>query len=107
MRLTVADRKGLVEAARETFDGPWSLRLFGSRLDDQQRGGDIDLILLLPDADNATRAMQAKARFLVKAKAKVGDRRIDLVIGSAEQARTDPFLRQILPTAVELGSGGG
>lgn len=104
MRLTTAESQGLVAAARETFGGSWSLHLFGSRLDDRLRGGDIDLVLLLPDAVSGAAAMTAKARFMVKAKAKIGDRRIDLVIASSEQALTDPFLCQILPTAVELGS---
>ena len=53
------------------------LYLFGSRVDDAKKGGDIDLYL---DADNRDRMGEKRIEFLTQIKQKIGDQRIDLVI---------------------------
>ncbi len=45
MRLTDQERRTIVEAVTAEFGPTVTLRLFGSRLDDAQRGGDIDLFI--------------------------------------------------------------
>ncbi|MHB8570887.1 MAG: nucleotidyltransferase domain-containing protein, partial [Metallibacterium sp.] len=53
--------------------------LFGSRVDDSKRGGDIDLLIetaQLPAVD----AFMRKVRFLGKLEDSLGERKIDVVI---------------------------
>jgi predicted nucleotidyltransferase len=50
--------------------------LFGSRVDDAKKGGDIDLFLEVPDK---TDLFRKKIRFLAQVKKAIGDRRIDVV----------------------------
>ena len=49
--------------------------LFGSRIDDKAKGGDIDLYI---DSSNAS--LEKKIDFLVFLKQKIGDRKIDVVV---------------------------
>lgn len=49
MRLKPRDIDAIKTAARETFGEDTIVRLFGSRVDDSLRGGDIDLHLTVND----------------------------------------------------------
>jgi predicted nucleotidyltransferase len=53
------------------------LYLFGSRLDDARKGGDIDLYIVI---DNRDRLGEKRIEFLTQIKQHIGDQRIDLVI---------------------------
>jgi len=53
------------------------LYLFGSRVDDTRKGGDIDLYVV---ADQQNRLGEKRIDFLAQIKHKIGDQRIDLVI---------------------------
>jgi predicted nucleotidyltransferase len=53
-----------------------SVSLFGSRIDDAKRGGDIDLFLEVPDKRDL---FKKKVVFLARLKQDIGDRRIDVV----------------------------
>ena len=57
--------------------GKGELYLFGSRVDDARRGGDIDLYLV---ADNRDRMGEKRIEFLAQVKRQIGDQRIDLVL---------------------------
>ena len=85
MRLTDNQTQIIRDTARELFGPGARVRLFGSRLDDQARGGDIDLLLELPEApDNAP---AAAARFAARLQRRLGDRRIDVVVKAPGLAR--------------------
>lgn len=45
MRLTSKQINDIQTAAREVFSPAVNVRVFDSRLDDQRRGGDIDLLV--------------------------------------------------------------
>lgn len=45
MRITETERRVLRDAAREAFGADSTVFLFGSRVDDSRRGGDIDLLV--------------------------------------------------------------
>lgn len=64
MRLTDVQIQTIREITRELVAGPAHIWLFGSRLDDQKRGGDIDLMLELnePVAHPADLAARLSAR---------------------------------------------
>lgn len=48
MRLSQTDRNLITQTARELLGADAVVRLFGSRLDDARRGGDIDLLVDVP-----------------------------------------------------------
>lgn len=48
MRLTRSQRETLVSCVRQFVGEDIDVRVFGSRLDDARRGGDLDLLLVSP-----------------------------------------------------------
>jgi len=50
--------------------------LFGSRVDDKQKGGDIDLYLVLKENDNL---FNKKIKFLSGIKRELGEQKIDVI----------------------------
>ncbi len=79
VRLTPAEIQGICDVfARLVGAVPATLWLFGSRVDTEKRGGDIDLFLeLAGSVDNVT-AFARKIR--VALYDQIGERKIDLVI---------------------------
>jgi uncharacterized protein len=53
--------------------------LFGSRVDDGKKGGDIDLYLVLKEHSNL---FEKKIKFLSKIKRELGDQKIDIVFNT-------------------------
>lgn len=47
MRITAKQHQMIVQIVREYAGSDASVRLFGSRIDDNQRGGDVDLLITL------------------------------------------------------------
>lgn len=79
MRLTDRERDILRQAAQRWFGAAAQVRLFGSRLDDTRRGGDIDLLIDTPQSDPAAIA-DAHLRFLADVYVGLGERKIDVLI---------------------------
>lgn len=78
MRLLPKERNVIAELVRSYFGSDARVWLFGSRVDDAARGGDIDLYIETPEAvDNLA---LARARFLVALQRALGERKIDVVI---------------------------
>ena len=77
MRLTKDEIKSIKKTFKETF-GEGKVYLFGSRVDDTQRGGDIDLYLV-PNKkyDNI---LERKIAFLAKLDEYIGEQKIDVII---------------------------
>ncbi len=83
MRLSNYEIKSIIETFRDIFsDG--KIYLFGSRVDDNQKGGDIDLFL---DIDDTSNLFEKKIEFLTKVQNKIGEQKID-VIFKIDNART-------------------
>jgi predicted nucleotidyltransferase len=101
MRLSPRQISSLKHIAAEVFGGDAQICLFGSRVDDQRRGGDIDLyvtgISLTLEAQ-----LDAKLRFLVKAKKELGDQRIDLVFAPMPGQAVQPIHHIAEETGVPL-----
>jgi predicted nucleotidyltransferase len=69
-----------IEAIKSSFTsvfGTGHIYLFGSRIDDTQKGGDIDLYI---DTDYNDNIQTKKIEFLVELKSKIGEQKIDVVI---------------------------
>jgi len=70
-----------VDAIKEVFEAVFShgeVILFGSRVDDQKRGGDIDLFI--QPSESVTDLFVRKIKFLVALKNKIGEQKVDLVL---------------------------
>jgi len=76
MRLSQYEQKMIKESFHEVFH-EGSITLFGSRVDDTIKGGDIDLYIQTPLL-NAT--LDKKIAFLVTLKEKIGDQKIDVIL---------------------------
>ena len=85
MRLSQVQRAAIVESVRESFGSDTRVWLFGSRVDDHKRGGDIDL--LVEAKANLAQETRQKLRALGLIQRRIGEQKIDLVVtdGSPER----------------------
>lgn len=101
MRLTSQQIAEIKSIAQEVWGRDVQIRLFGSRVDDQRRGGDIDLYIsgvsLGTDAE-----LETKLSFLVKLKQRLGEQRIDVVFAPAPGQTGQPIQRMAELTGVPL-----
>lgn len=77
MRLSDHQRAVIRDAAAEVFGPGARVRLFGSRLDDEARGGDIDLLVECP-AEIENPGLRA-ARFAARIQMRLGEQTIDVL----------------------------
>ena len=79
MRLSSEQVEAIKQETKHFFGAQAEVWLFGSRVDDNQRGGDADLYVRsgMSDADQLAAARFA---FLARIKRRIGDRKIDLVL---------------------------
>ena len=89
MRLTAETVHVIQEAFLQVFE-KGDLYLFGSRVDDTRRGGDIDLYVV---ADYRDRMGEKRIDFLTRIKQKIGDQRIDLVVARGTKRPIDEIAR--------------
>lgn len=90
MRLSDREREALCQAAKACFEPDVVLRLFGSRLDDSRRGGDIDLLVETRIADAASVA-RAHLRFLSEVNSCLGEQKIDVLIDYPGRRQRSPI----------------
>lgn len=95
MRLSPHDREVIRRTVGELFGAEARVRLFGSRLDDSLRGGDLDLLVELPHPDvDSNRKSLTLAALLQQ---RLGDQAIDVLILDP-QTRLTPVHRQAAAT---------
>jgi predicted nucleotidyltransferase len=93
MRLTDHERDVVVKAIRAA-DPDAQIWLHGSRVRDDARGGDIDLLVLSQRIQ-----LREKLDVLVRLHSQLGEQRIDLTVARDEQR---PFVRIAKATGVPL-----
>jgi predicted nucleotidyltransferase len=96
MRLNSFEQKMIQKAFLEVFENG-KIYLFGSRVDDTQRGGDIDLYLIPKKKVNNER--ERKIKFLIKLDEYIGEQKIDVVIA---QDKNRLIEKEALKYGVEL-----
>ena len=96
MRLSEFEINAIKETAIEIFKEV-KIILFGSRVDDTLKGGDIDLYLIL----NQKPHFLDKPKFLAKLKRKIGEQKIDVVIDYPERKK-DLIDKEALEKGIEL-----
>ena len=91
MRITPEAVKAILAATRELAGEDASVRLFGSRLNDGLRGGDIDL--LVECAVPVARPVWLAAQITARLQRVLGDRKIDVLV--ACPGLTDPPIHRV------------
>ena len=79
MRLNDVQRQAIVSAVKSCFGPQANVKLFGSRTDDQAKGGDIDL-LITTDIHDVNDIVRAEMRCQVKLQQLLGEQKIDMLI---------------------------
>lgn len=101
MRITQAQIEILKRVSGEVFGSRVRLILFGSRVDDRRRGGDIDLYVAGFERPTEQQ-LDAKLRFLVKVKQEIGEQRIDVVFAPSPDQPILPIHRLAEQTGILL-----
>jgi uncharacterized protein len=87
MRLNTAEISAIKSAAQQAFGADVVVRLFGSRVHDHRRGGDIDLHFEVNPGNNSDRAIN---RFEEQLFASMEEQRIDKIF-AVRGAPLGPF----------------
>lgn len=74
MRLSNRYKEVIKKYFYQYFNG--EIYLFGSRVDDNKRGGDIDLYLVVSDHNGL---FEKKIKFLSRIKRELGEQKIDII----------------------------
>ena len=90
MRLTARQIEQIKTIGQEVFGHSIRIYLFGSRVDDAKRGGDIDLFIE-PEGDEPS-AIEDRIKFLVRLKQAMGDQKIDVI--STNSLKNRPALAE-------------
>ena len=93
MRLSLEERQAIREVAAES-DSEAEVFLFGSRVRDDMRGGDIDLLIM-----SQRIGADERRRMKLKLMDRLGERKIDLVVA---RDTTRPLVRIALAEGVRL-----
>ena len=100
MRLSEYQIEIINNLASKHFGAMTSVYLFGSRTDENKKGGDIDL--LISNVNEEMLTIEAKVRFLAELKKNIGDRKIDVVFDNSSCRKKKNFYRSISEHKVKL-----
>jgi hypothetical protein len=101
MRLSVDEQNTIVTTFRKHFGPDDHLWLFGSRTDDNKRGGDIDLYIetVQTDLDKTT---QLRTKFVVELWEILGEQKIDVVLNLIKNNEDLLIYRMARKTGIQL-----
>lgn len=95
MRLQSKEIQIIIQVAKEIYGEGVKVYLFGSRQNDEKRGGDIDLLVR---TEGETKNVLARIRMIARLKRLLGDQKID-VIGDHEDS---PVVYEALKKGMQL-----
>ncbi len=87
MRLSDFERNTIKNLAKQFYGQQAKVILFGSRVDDTKKGGDIDVFIETP----LESSIKDKLNFLVQLENKIGEQKVDLVVKSKNSPAKDIF----------------
>lgn len=88
MRLKQTEIDAIKKVTRMVFGKNANTMLFGSRIDDSKKGGDIDLCIQYQPKEQTDNIIGLKIKFLVQLKKIIGDQKIDVLIDTGKQTNT-------------------
>ncbi len=97
----ISDLENVFKERKISYKGS-KLYLYGSRTQDELKGGDIDLLLQVP-RKYLVSTRDLKSLFSVRIQSHIGEQRIDFTIKPIE-TKKDPFTELILEKAILLKS---
>lgn len=83
MRLSTRQQEAIISTFRKYYQEGDHLWVFGSRIDPNRKGADIDLYIETIEK-NSKSLLDRKMSFLSELKIKIGDQKIDVVINNGE-----------------------
>lgn len=101
MRLSQPQVDVICASAVKNFGRSARVWLFGSRIDEQSKGGDIDLYIE-PEIQEPAELVDAKLHFLLELHKQLGQQKIDVVIRRADFKEDLPIFRIARETGVQL-----
>lgn len=99
MRLSEFEIESIKSLANLHFGKNVQVFLFGSRTNNQQRGGDIDLFIRNPDGEQLK--IRTKINFITDLIIQIGEQKIDVVLENPA-TKNSGFLQTIYQTAIKL-----
>lgn len=97
MRLSKNEIHIITKTAKSHFGSNTRVFLFGSRVIDERKGGDIDLLIIPEDYSSADEMFARKLKMLVDLEIKLGEQKIDIIIKNNNDNRS------IVKTALKKG----
>jgi len=91
VRLSERYRRIIRETAERIFGAGTEVYLFGSRVDDTRRGGDIDLYIV---PGEKTELFEKKSRFLAQLWSLIGEQKIDVIIAKDPERPIEKIARK-------------
>ena len=98
MRLSNQEIKSIKEAFKEVF-GDGKIFLFGSRIDDSKKGGDIDLYIQPKYTLDTKKILDKKIKFKLALYDKIGEQKIDVIISKDKNSSIE---KEALQTGILL-----
>lgn len=92
MRLRPVEIQAVIQAATDTFPPGTNVYLFGSRLDDRARGGDIDLLVEPPTSWSPRQVVDRRTRFVATLYRLLEEQRIDVLVAPADAPDPRPVV---------------
>ena len=105
MRLSNDQIQAIRQAANLAFGQGTSVWLFGSRVDDDKKGGDIDLLVCpqsqtTPDVAEGGQVFMQKVKMLTFLERHLGERKVDLIVEQPQDTR--PIVEVAHKTGIRL-----
>jgi predicted nucleotidyltransferase len=101
MRLTKKQLTAIKESFTELFLPDDHLWLFGSRTDDNARGGDIDLYIETTETDSAV-VQRKRVLFGIAIQKKIGEQRLDVIINMINKPKELIIYQEARATGILL-----
>jgi len=80
MRISQQYVDAIKQSTQTIFGKSTEVFLFGSRVDDSKRGGDIDLYIVPHSKDDRSNLFSKKISFLTQLKSVIGEQKIDVLM---------------------------
>ena len=95
MRLSSLYIQNFKNYLNSLINSDYELYLFGSRVIDTKKGGDIDLLVVIDSSEIVSKLKSMSAAIKVKLCDLAGDQRVDVVFCSKNDVTSNEFLKTI------------